>query len=119
MQPQVSSVKRIVCKRLKKIRGLEHAFLYGTGPTVNLLLVGDLVPDDVARTVKDLEQFTGWQVNYVASRGCDIRERMLKGDPFIGAVLRNDLRVYGDSKDLSAWTAVGRIFEPGSPTKAG
>lgn len=119
MKPQVSSIRRIVRKRLKKMSGLEHAFLYGSGPTVNLLLVGELVPDDVTRAVKDLEQFTGWQVNYVASSGCDIRERILKGDPFIGAVIRNDLRIYGDGKEISTWVKPRRIFEPGSPTRAG
>jgi hypothetical protein len=106
-----SDFRRIMRARLRKIPGLEHAFVFGSGPAVNLLLVGDFPPGTAAHAAADLEKVTGRQVNCVASTSGEIQDRLRRGDPFVGAVLNKHFKVYGDARGVDA------LFGSGNPGK--
>ena len=109
MKKDTSDFRRMLRSRLRRIPGLEHAFVFGSGPAINLLLVGDFPPGTAARAAEDLEKTTGRQVNCVASTSVDIKDRLLRGDPFVGAVLNMHFKVYGDARGVQA------LLRSGSP----
>jgi predicted nucleotidyltransferase len=86
-----------LAKSLKQLSGIEKAYLYGSfaqdrqdaTSDVDVLVVGNPVPLDLAAAVQRLESTLGRDVNYVVMSAGEFNRRMRKHDPFLADIWRN------------------------------
>jgi predicted nucleotidyltransferase len=103
-------LETILQKELRKIKGIELSFIYGSVAReeddnfsdIDLFVVGDIIENDLLKAVKKAEKIMSKEINYVIFTKQDIVEAVKSKKVFLKDVL-NGKKVFliGDANDLA------------------
>lgn len=117
--PLFSELKSIVFKTigvqglleeaLRKIEGIETAFIYGSyakasekaGSDIDLCIIGNINEDMLVCKINELEKVLKREINYIMYTSKEFAEKKRKKDPFITELIQNSkIMLIGEKNDL-------------------